>query len=75
VSSAAATVHKNCGVLRQVLAQAVADGRLAANPAAELELPTIDETEKRYLTAAQLQRLADAKCAHEAAGGALVTRL
>ena len=51
VSSAAATVQ-NHTVLHQVLAQAVADGRLAVNPAAELELPTIDETEKRYLTAA-----------------------
>src|SRR4029077_19703690 len=42
VSSAAATVRKNCTVLHQVLAQAVTDGRLAVNPAAELELPTID---------------------------------
>ncbi len=60
VSSSAATVRKNCTVLHQVLVQAVTDGRLATNPATELELPTIDETEKRYLGAQQLQRLADA---------------
>ena len=36
------------------------------NPATELELPTIDETEKRYLSAAQLQRLADAAGEHRA---------
>ncbi|HWT50210.1 MAG TPA: hypothetical protein VN255_17125, partial [Mycobacterium sp.] len=54
VSSAAATVRKNYTVLHQVLAQAVADGRLTVNTATELELPTIDETEKRYLTAGQI---------------------
>ena len=66
VSSAAATVRKNHTVLHQVLAQAAADGRLAVNPAAELELPTIDETEKRYLTARQIQGLADAAGEHRA---------
>jgi integrase len=66
VSSAAATVHKNYTVMHQVLAQAVADGRLAVNPAAELELPTIDETEKRFLTAAQIRELAEAAGQHRA---------
>jgi integrase len=70
-SSAAATVRKNHTVLHQVLAQAVADGRLAVNPAAELELPAIDETEKRYLTAGQIRALADAAGEH----GALVLLL
>lgn len=70
-SSSAATVRKNHVVLHQVLAGAVADGRLAANPAAELELPTIDETEKRYLTAGQIRGLANAAGEH----GALVLLL
>lgn len=65
-SSAAATVRKNHTVLHQVLAQAVTDGRLVTNPAAELELPTIDETEKRYLTAGQVRALADAAGQHRA---------
>lgn len=59
-------MHKNFTVLHQVLAQAVADGRLAVNPAAELELPTIDETEKRYLSVAQIWALADAAGEHRA---------
>jgi integrase len=66
VSSSAATVRKNHTVLHQVLAQAVTDGRLTMNPATELELPTIDETEKRYLTAGQIQGLADAAGQHRA---------
>jgi integrase len=70
-ASSAATVRKNYTVLHQVLAQAVTDGRVAVNTAAELELPTIDETEKRYLTAGQIQRLADAAGVH----GALVLLL
>jgi integrase len=71
VSSSAATVRKNHTVLHQVLAQAVADGRLSVNLATELELPTVDETEKRYLSAVQLQRLAHAAGEH----GALVLLL
>ncbi len=59
-------MRKNHTVLHQVLAQAVTDGRLAVSTAAELELPTIDETEKRYLTAAQIQGLADAAGEHRA---------
>src|SRR5271165_3835186 len=55
VSSSAATVRKNHVVLQQILAQAVTDGRLSSNPSAELELPTVDEIEKRYLTAGQIQ--------------------
>ncbi len=70
-ASSAATVHKNYTVLHQVLAQAVTDGRLTVNTAAELELPTIEETEKRYLTAGQIRGLADAAGEH----GALVLLL
>src|SRR5271166_783528 len=70
-SSAAATVRKNCMVLHQVLAQAVTDSRLAVNPAAELELPRLDEIEKRYLTAGQIRGLAAAAGEH----GALVLLL
>ena len=63
-SSSAATVRKNHTVLHQVLAQAVTDGRASVNVAADIELPTIDETEKRYLTAGQIQGLADAAGEH-----------
>jgi integrase len=71
VTSSAATVRKNCMVLHQILGQAVTDGRLTANPAAEMELPTIDEIEKRYLAAGQVRALADAAGEH----GALVLLL
>jgi integrase len=64
VSSSAATVRKNVVVLHQILAQAVTDGRLAVNPAAELELPTLEETEKRYLAADQIGALAEAAGEH-----------
>jgi integrase len=63
-ANAAATVRKNCMVLHQVLAQAVADGRLSVNPAAELELPRLDESEKRYLSAGQIRALAAAAGEH-----------
>jgi integrase len=65
-SSSAATVRKNHTVLHQVLAQCVTDGRLRVNTAAELELPTIDESEKRYLDAGQIRGLADAAGDHRA---------
>ena len=42
------------------------DGRLRVNTAAELELPTIDESEKRYLDAGQIRGLADAAGDHRA---------
>jgi integrase len=70
-ANAAATVRKNCMVLHQVLAQAVTDGRMTANPATELELPRLDEAEKRYLTAGQIRGLAAAAGEH----GALVLLL
>jgi len=63
-----------CGrlvVFHLVLARAVTDSRLSVNPAAELELPRLDEIEKRYLTAGQIRGLAAAAGEH----GALVLLL
>lgn len=58
---AATTVHKVVGVLRQVLAMAVEDNRLVANPCDGVALPsTATVEEQRFLTLEQLHRLADA---------------
>jgi integrase len=56
--AAASSVHKVVGLLRQVLATAVADNLIATNPAEGVEMPTVTMTEQRYLTAAELHRLA-----------------
>ena len=56
--AAASSVHKAVGLLRQVLAAAVADNLLAVNPADGAELPTVRTTEQRFLTAAELHRVA-----------------
>jgi integrase len=61
---AASSVHKTVGLLRQVLATAVADNLIAANPAEGAELPTVRTTEQRFLTAAGLHRLALASDEH-----------
>lgn len=55
---AAGTVHKNVTVLRQMLAQAVTDRRLAVNPAADLDLPKVEHAEIRFLTPQQVAALA-----------------
>jgi hypothetical protein len=47
------------GVLRGILADAVADRMLAANPAAGVKLPKRPPARHVYLTAGQLDRLAD----------------
>lgn len=58
---AATTVHKVVGTLRQVLAMAVDDNRLVANPCEGVALPsTTTVEEQRFLTLEQLHRLADA---------------
>lgn len=57
---APASVHKIFTVLRQVLAMAVEENKLVANPAEHVELPTVDELEMRFLTLEQLHALADA---------------
>ena len=53
-----ASVHKTVGVLRQVLAMAVADNRLAMNPVGGVELPAVTTVEQRFLTLEQLHVLA-----------------
>lgn len=60
VDLAPASVHKTVGVLRQVLAMAVAENRLAMNPVDGVELPTVLAVEQRFLTLEQLHALADA---------------
>lgn len=57
---APASVHKTIGVLRQVLAMAVADNRLVLNPVDGVELPAVGTVEQRFLTLDQLHALADA---------------
>ena len=61
---APASVHKTVGMLRQVLALAVADNRLAMNPVDGVELPSVISVEQRFLTVEQLHALADASGAH-----------
>jgi integrase len=63
---APASVHKTIGVLRQVLAMAVTDNRLAMNPVDGVELPSVMALEQRFLTLEQLRVLASAAGAHRA---------
>jgi integrase len=64
VDLAPASVHKTVGVLRQVLAMAVAENRLALNPVDGVELPSVTAAEQRFITLEQLHALADAADAH-----------
>ncbi|OBB71211.1 hypothetical protein A5759_23265 [Mycobacterium sp. 852014-52144_SCH5372336] len=64
VDLAPATVHKAVGVLRQVLAMAVAENRLVMNPADGVELPPVRAAEQRFITLEQLHALADAAGVH-----------
>ena len=57
---APASVHKTITVLRQVLAMAVRENRLVMNPVDGVELPGVKSSEQRFLTLAELHRLADA---------------
>lgn len=57
---APASVHKSVQVLSKVLASAVRDGRLAHNPARGVILPSLPDTEARFLTSDELLRLEDA---------------
>ena len=59
-SMSAASVHKVVGVLRQVLAMAVAENRLVLNPVDGVELPPVSTIEQRFLTLEQLHALATA---------------
>lgn len=63
---AAASVHKTIGVLRQVLAMAVAENRLVVNPVDKVELPAVESVEQRFITLEQLHALADAAGDHRA---------
>lgn len=63
---APASVHKTVGVLRQVLAMAVAENRLVTNPVDGVELPSVASVEQRFLTLEQLHRLAAAADEHRA---------
>lgn len=57
-------MHKTIGVLRQVLAMAMAENRLVVNPVDGVELPPVSAPEQRFLTLEQLRALADAAGAH-----------
>ena len=58
----AATVRKIHRVFSLVLALAVKDGRLVRNPAADMNLPRVVASERRYLTHEQVRLLAN-ECA------------
>jgi integrase len=64
VDMAPASVHKAIGVIRQVLAMAIAENRLVVNPADGVDLPAAAAVEQRFLTLDQLRALAGASGAH-----------
>ena len=57
---ASATVRKTFRVFSMIMALAVKDGRLVRNPAAGVNLPRVVVAERRYLTAGQVDALAEA---------------
>ncbi len=57
---AGASVRKAQGVLAGILGLAVKDRRLAVNPALGVALPPLETQRRRYLTAEQLEALAEA---------------
>ena len=57
---APASVRKVHRVLSMMLAWAVADDRLARNPADKISLPRVAQAEKRFLTHRQVHELAEA---------------
>lgn len=58
--SSPSTTRKAVGVLRSVLDLAVRDRRIAANPALGVTLPRLPASEQRFLTAGELDTLAEA---------------
>jgi integrase len=60
--AAPATVRKHFRVLSLILDLAVRDGRLARNPCQKVNLPRVQQAQRRYLTHAQVHRLADETC-------------
>lgn len=59
LSLAPASVRKVHRVFSQAMAYAVKDGRLGVNPAADVSLPRVDQSEKLFLTHEQVEELAD----------------
>ena len=57
---AAASVHYVHRVMSLILELAVRDGRISRNPAHGVRLPKVGSTERRFLTAQQVHKLADA---------------
>jgi integrase len=57
---APATVHKCYQLLSKILAAAVGAGMLPRSPCRQIPLPKIERTEMRFLTVAEVRRLADA---------------
>ena len=55
-----ASVRKAYGVLSAILSRAVRDKRLPANPAHDVDLPRVRERARKYLTALQVEQLAEA---------------
>ena len=62
VAAAPATVRKHFRVLSLILDLAVRDGRLPRNPCHGVNLPRLEQARRRYLTHAQVHRLADEAC-------------
>ena len=60
IDLAPASVHYIHRVFSLIMELAVRDGRIARNPASGVRLPRSTESEKRYLTKAEVFRLADA---------------
>lgn len=60
IDAAPATIKKVHRVLSMLLAYAVADGRLARNPAEKISLPRVRQAEKRFLSHQQVAELAEA---------------
>src|SRR5215217_2546267 len=59
IDAAPATVTKVHRVMSMLLAYAVADDRLAKNPAERISLPRVQQAERRYLTHTQVAELAE----------------
>ena len=58
-AASSSTTRKAVGVLRPILELAVRDRRIAANPALGVTLPRLPMSHERFLTAAELDALAD----------------
>jgi site-specific recombinase XerD len=57
---APATVRVNLATLRACFSAAVVDGLMSANPAAKVDLPRVLNTEQRFLSILEVQRLCEA---------------